>query len=83
MECVSDSLKLGNNGVEYKLSACCYGDGSHFISISRDFNDNVLYDCDGMEDNAQYRKINGDKFPLEFKGKVLTDAFYIRVEYSK
>ena len=78
-----DVLQLGDNGIQYKLSACCYGDGAHFISMSRDFNDSVLYDCNGMEDNAQYRKQNFTNFPLDHKGYRLTDAFFIRTDFTK
>ena len=78
---VPDSLNLGNT--EYKLSACVYGDGSHFVSITRNFIEGVLYYCDGRQDNAQFLKQRFLHFPLDFKGKRLTDAFYVREEMYK
>jgi hypothetical protein len=37
-----------------KLFLCIYGEGSHFVTIVRDFSNNRLLYCDGMENNAQF-----------------------------
>jgi hypothetical protein len=56
------------------LSACIYGEGSHFVTIVRDFSNNRLLYCDGMENNAQfveYKATTGGLFPVTISRKSL------------
>ena len=47
---VSDTLLIGD--VNYKLSACSYGNHGHFVAMVRGFSSGYLYYCDGIENNA-------------------------------
>ena len=68
-----------------KLSACIYGEGSHFVTIVRDFSNNRLLYCDGMENNAQfveYKATREGLFPVTLSRKEMQTAFYMRSEFA-
>ena len=78
-----DRIQLGDTA--YTLSACIYGEGSHFVTIVRDFSNNRLLYCDGMENNAQfveYKATTGGLFPVTILRKTMQTAYYIRSEYA-
>ena len=67
--------------MSYKLSACVYGDGVHFVAIGREFATGKLYYCDGMENNAQMVEQSFASFPGVIKGQprmMLNTAFFLR-----
>ena len=68
----------------YTPSACIYGDGSHFVSIVRDFSTDRLFFCDGMTNNAQFveYKASAGKFPITISRKRLVKAYLVRSEYA-
>ena len=68
----------------YALSACIYGDGSHFVALVRDFASNRLLFCDGMTNNAKFVEYKGSagKFPLSHMKKRLEKAYFVRSEYA-
>jgi hypothetical protein len=76
---VPDILRFGD--ASYVLSACSYGDGSHFVSLVRNFEDDHLYFCDGMENNAQYIRQTIISFPANLKSKQANTAYYIHAEF--
>ena len=52
---VPEKLTLGDTS--FKLSACSYTDGGHFVAITNDFKESSMYFSDGMENNAQFIKL--------------------------
>ena len=68
----------------YTLSACIYGDNSHFVSIVRDFSSDRLLFCDGMSNNAQFTeyKASAGKFPMAKDKMMLYRAYFVRSEYT-
>ncbi len=70
----------------YALSACIYGDGTHFVElVVRDFTSNRLLFCDGMTNNAkfvEYKGSAGNTFPLNHMKKRLEKAYFVRSNYA-
>ena len=82
LQSVPEQVQLGDTA--YTLSACIfYGDGSHFVSIVRDFSTKRLLFCDGMMNNAQFidYKASSGAFPLILLRKELQFAYFVRSEY--
>jgi hypothetical protein len=69
--------------VTYVLIAIVYGDGGHFLSISRDHTTGVLYLNDGMENNGAYVKYSQKEFPAKHKSYRLDTAFYLHPDYLR
>ena len=77
--------KLTLRDATYVLSGCIYGDGSHFVSIVRDFTSNRLFYCDGMTNNATFVDYKGSKennFPMKHSTKRLAKSYFVRSEYT-
>ena len=83
MMCTSLPSSMVLGGFEYYLSACIYGDGSHFIAIVLTLSDGVHYTCDGMHESAALVKYEGDSFPAQYCGKNLASSFYIRHDFCR
>jgi len=81
LQSVPEQVQLGDTA--YTLSACIYGDGSHFVSIVRDYSTKRLLFCDGMMNNAQFidYKASSGAFPLILLSKELQFAYFVRLEY--
>ena len=67
----------------YTLSGCIHGSNSHFVSITRNFRDKMIYFCDGMDNNSQFVKLPLDNIPFDHKIYRLSDALYIRDDYVR
>ena len=82
LESIPEQLQLGDTA--YTLSACIYGEGSHFVSIVRDFSTDRLFFCDGMTNNAQFveYKATTGTFPVKISRKSIQMAYFIRSEYT-
>ena len=71
--------KLALRDTTYVLSGCIFGDGSHFVSIVRDFTSNRLFYCDGVTNNTKFVDAKDSKennFPMKHSTKRLAKAYF-------
>ena len=82
LQSIPEQIQLGDTA--YTLSACIYGDGSHFVSLVRAFSTKRIFKCDGMTNNAQFveYKASTGTFPVVIAKKNLETTFFVRTEYA-
>ena len=70
-----------NDVVEKDSTFDEYTNGSHFVSIVRDFSTDRLFFCDGMTQFVEF-KASAGKFPITISRKRLVKAYLVRSEYA-